>query len=241
MNSLEFLPQYQVFFNDLDGDWPQMKPIQEITNMEEWKELSPKDRIKFLYNIRGWLMTDIKGPYPKSEWENESDYIDNIVLKFEVNFIEQIKNTLKSFHEQSDTFAFLEKLRDDVIIEEFNLGKSINNIDSKILDFVDDKLKRITDNFIQRETKTGEKITWLGSAAVFVFIFQELVNKGYIEPSKFGAEHSMSGFAKLCLCHFDFSSRSPSQEYLERAMRNPEALSQAKKSKFTIPPLSDVK
>ena len=85
--------------------------------------------------------------------------------------------------------------------------------------------------------KQGEKIKWLGSPVTLVFILQELVEHGYIEPPNYGGEPSMSGLAKLCYGYFDIDCKP---EYFERAMRNPDALVNAKKNKFRIPDCSDL-
>ncbi|NCA75052.1 MAG: hypothetical protein EOM90_01840 [Alphaproteobacteria bacterium] len=104
-----------------------------------------------------------------------------------------------------------------------------------ILEWVEEKMKDIKNNVTQSPTK--EKIKWLGSPAVLAFLMQEFVAHNYIQPPNYGSEATMTGLAKLCYEYFDIKAKP---EYFERAMRNPDALSNAKKLKFTIPDSSEI-
>lgn len=104
-----------------------------------------------------------------------------------------------------------------------------------ILEWVEEKMKDIKNNVTPSPTK--EKIKWLGSPAVLAFLMQEFVAHNYIQPPNYGSEATMTGLAKLCYEYFDIKAKP---EYFERAMRNPEALSNAKKQKFTIPDSSEI-
>jgi len=105
-----------------------------------------------------------------------------------------------------------------------------------IFDWNEEKRKELKAE-VEEPGAQVEKIKWKGSPAIFTFLFRELVEKGYIEPPIFGAEWTYSGLAKLCLEHFDIDV---DPEYFARAMRNPDALVNTKREKFTIPDLSDL-
>jgi hypothetical protein len=99
------------------------------------------------------------------------------------------------------------------------------------------------DRIADSSGNTSNKILWNGSPALLVHFIREFVEKGYVQPPNFGAEWSYTALAKLCLEHFDVKNnkgKTVSKEYFERAMRNPGAIVEAKKSKIVIPPLSEI-
>jgi len=103
--------------------------------------------------------------------------------------------------------------------------------------------KKIEFRNFTKPIQSSEKIKWLGSPAILAFLMQEFVAHGYIEPPSHGIEPSMSGLAKQCHQFFDIRTDKGTEvemEYFQRAMRNPEALVNIKKQKFTIPDLSDL-
>jgi hypothetical protein len=106
----------------------------------------------------------------------------------------------------------------------------------RVHEWIEEKRKELKAEVKGTGTRV-EKIKWKESPAVFTFLFRKLVEKGYIEPPKYGTEWSYSGFAKLCLEHFDIDV---DLEYFTRAMRNPDALTNTKKGKFTIPDTSEI-
>ncbi len=96
-----------------------------------------------------------------------------------------------------------------------------------------DKLEQFTDR------QDLEKIQWKGSPALFGYVFLELVDKGYIEPPLYAGDWNYQGLAKLCFQYFNV--KNTTIENLIKEM-NPKKnyISETKKAKFTIPPLSDL-
>lgn len=82
------------------------------------------------------------------------------------------------------------------------------------------------------------QVTWRGSPSQLGYLFLELVKAGFIEPPLYGGEYNYTGLAKFCFNNFKVNT---TQENLIKEM-NPlkNTLSDTKRSKFTIPDLTDL-
>lgn len=82
------------------------------------------------------------------------------------------------------------------------------------------------------------QVTWHGTPSQLGYLFNELVNKGFIEPPLYNGEFNYTGLAKFCYSNFKVNT---TQENLIKEM-NPSknTLSETKRSKFTIPDITDL-
>lgn len=109
-----------------------------------------------------------------------------------------------------------------------------------ILEWITNQKKEVTNsNQNNRQIPNSQnKVTWLGSPSQLGYLFLELVKAGFIEPPLHAGEYNYTGLAKFCFNNFKVNT---TQENLIKEM-NPlkNTLSDTKRSKFTIPYLSDL-
>jgi len=94
---------------------------------------------------------------------------------------------------------------------------------------------------LQTNADLSRKIQWKGTAALFGYLFMELIKKGYIEPELHNGEMSYAGTAKLFFNHFNVNNTTIDNLIKEiNPAHDKNTLSPTKRAKFTIPNLSDL-
>lgn len=209
MSYFEFLRQNQKLYNDF---------TDELFVLSS-DSLAAEDKIiHFIQNhidtknLFLWIM--VKGlvendTEPKNLELLNNDYVFDEIIKPNIEYI------TKELARDTAEIA-------DFLIDEIFVYDQINNVSSNI-------------NSPDQET---DKIAINGNIQLWGFLFNELINKGYITAPKHNGKVSHAKFARQLLQHFEFSSqpseKQPSENYLTKALKE-NKYSNNKQEIFKIP------
>lgn len=253
----------EAFYDEAKGI---VKPYIEVSEMVEWKTLSPKDKLDFIHD-------HINPDYIKEKYTPPVNNV-RFKLKAKTHAVEESEEKIQKRQEDQRieldrrkwTIEYENLLRQKVFwklkfrIEEQKGGKRKARYlerrlqDLKILQASDLESNLLTsiirdelDYWKMHEDDSEDKvsiensITKLktnASPSVFGFLITELVNKGFLEAPLRGGEINYTGLAKLCYSIFDTGST------LENIIKeiNPKkaSLSDVKRAKFSIPNITDL-
>ncbi|GEM_PF-6630457 len=209
MSYLEFLKQSQKLYNDFTDELFALS-FDALANEDKIIHfIQNQIDVKSLYL---WIM--VKGLEENAiESKNleslNKDYVYNEIIKPNIEYITS------------------ELARDT--------AKIANFLSDEIFEFEQINYSSSNHNSPDYET---DKIAINGNVQLWGFLFNELINKGYITAPKHNGKVSYAKFARQLLQHFEFSSqpneKQPSENYLTKALKE-NKYSNNKQEVFKIP------
>ena len=157
--------------------------------------------------------------------------LDRDLFNWEGNKIEWIEHT---------TQLIATKLKEDLKALKQSSKKpnqnALNSID-EIFKWLEKKrhkiVEEIADNGQSSIIQPHEKLEWKGSVSQFGYLFNELVEKGFIEKPKSKGRATHAAFARSCLKLFEFRGEDSSLEKELSPQSN--SLTYANREEFKIP------
>lgn len=175
-------------------------------------------------------------------------YFTGILNRLQVirkKFVKKTLSSIQVYYRRND-FKWPKKfsdkeLRNYFIVSEFLKLQyhAINEIITFLNTYLD-LYTKLFSNYIEKEDiEQRTKLKWLGSPSQFGYLFQTLVQQGFIEhPKGKGKIDSISKFSNIVIELFDINTTTGT---LEKEL-NPRwnSLTPANKGDFTIPPMKDL-
>jgi len=154
---------------------------------------------------------------------------------------------VKGLEENNSEFKNLDSLDNDYIFNEIIkpniqcVASELARDTAQIANFLSDEIftySQIYQSNLSSQNQDSDKITLNGNIQLWEFIFNELINKGYITAPKHNGKVSHAKFARQLLQHFEFTSQNnekqPSENYLTKALKE-NKYSNSKQEIFKIP------
>lgn len=186
-----------------------------------------------------------------TDWDDEREKVFTGVYNFAFNYVD-LSIGLKFLEYHYQKYVDKHGIGLDFLIfiqENFPILKASREVRRPvILEWVEKQMKEMNRQPLKEESElvsTKERIHWNGSPALFGYIILELVDKGYIEPPKYGGEWSYAKLAKLCFQYFEIKNKKGELTTignLTKEMQDLEknTLSPFKREKIKIPDLSEL-
>lgn len=206
---IEFLKQNQKLYNDFSDDLFELSLDSRANEVKIIQMIQNQIEPEIFYY---WMI--IKGRLKK-----DTELKDVKSLDSEPFLNDFVKSNIK--------FISAELARDTAEIADFLLDEI----------FVYDQINNANSNIKSPDQET-DKIAINGNVQLWGFLFNELINKGYITAPKHNGKVSYAKFARQLLQHFEFSSqpneKQPSENYLTKALKE-NKYSNNKQEVFKIP------
>lgn len=161
--------------------------------------------------------------------DTSSLYFWTIIKSLEKNKVE-----LKNLPLVEAEYVFNEIVKPNIEFVAIELSRDTAEIANFLSDeiFTFSQIQNSNSNNVSPDQET-DKIAINGNVQLWGFIFNELINKGYITAPKHNGKVSYAKFARQLLQHFEFSSQ-PSENYLTKALKE-NKYSNNKQEIFKIP------
>lgn len=206
---IEFLKQNQKLYNDFSADLFELSLDSRTNEVKIIQMIQNQIEPEIFYY---WMI--IKGRLKKDTELKDVKSLDS-------------EPFLNDFVKPNIKFISAELARDT--------AKIANFLSDEIFEFEQINYSSSNHNSPDYET---DKIAINGNVQLWGFLFNELINKGYITAPKHNGKVSYAKFARQLLQHFEFSSqpneKQPSENYLTKALKE-NKYSNNKQEVFKIP------